>query len=112
LAGYVAWSRIKTASQGAGSDTDTFINTGDPVTQSDVGVDDEGWAQLVADGAVVEEVPDDIGSDESLNQYKTRTLLAELAVANEPARVGESVTPQEIKDSGGASQPKAKSTSA
>lgn len=68
MAGYYAYSNFKV---GEGDDAKT-IKFGESISQSDLGVDDEEWEQLIEDQAVGEEpVPEDLGN-ETLAQYKLR----------------------------------------
>lgn len=83
----------KPASQAAGQvGTVTKIHSikpGQKVTQEKVGVDDETWESWYRDQVIGDEpLPDDLGANESLNQYRLRkaTQAAEAVASGAPIR--------------------------
>jgi hypothetical protein len=106
-----AYSRIrydaevdKPASQAAGQvGTVTKvieIQPGETVTQDKVGVDDETWESWYRDQVIGDEpYPDDLGENESLNQYRMRkaTEAAEAVASGAPIR--EKKAPAKKEDS-------------
>lgn len=68
------------------------ILPGEEVTQSKVGVDDETWEGWYRDQVIGDEpLPDDLGENESLNQYRLRKAVAEAAAVESGAPIREPV---------------------
>jgi hypothetical protein len=59
-----------------------YIQPGDSVSQDELGVDDETWASYYRDHVVGdEELPEDLGGDETLTQYWIRKANEQLQAA-------------------------------
>lgn len=79
MATYYANSRFKTDINEWGN-VGKWIEPGDKITQSDIGVDDDEWQSLIDAGAVVEEYPDDLDPQIPPAEYYRANAAAESAV--------------------------------
>ncbi len=69
MATYYAWSNFPVEHNEFGQPTKT-IKAGEKISQSDLGISDEDWEELIALGAVREEEYPDVGTMESPAEYQ------------------------------------------
>src|SRR6516165_2677040 len=66
---YVAWTNFPTNQDEVTNVPQTVIKTGDPISQSDLGVSDDDWQELIDTGAVRTEAYPDIPDDVAPAEY-------------------------------------------